>query len=190
MREIVLPWWNTKTAEYPELSLEVHISALSKVSFELVQAGMDAGFLEHKEDLADFICKPVYSETWGIVTHVDSNLDVDHSSALKKLNWCTLSSQTNPVEEWLVRRQKMPPPIYKLYWNDLTALTRYVADTPNMATVLPKHSCQRLLSQGRLNFKPIGRDAKRTLYLAYRQNHPHKKFIQELLRLGHDPDHS
>jgi hypothetical protein len=184
MREILLPWWNGTTADYPELSLEVHISALSRVSFELVQAGMDAGILEHREELTDFICKPIYSETWGIVSHAKTKVDPERSASLLKPQWCTLSSQTNPVDEWLVRRQKMPPPVYRLYWNDLTAIVNFVAETPNTATVLPLHACQAMLSEGRVNFTSLGKDAHRTLYLAYRQNHPHKKFIQELLKLG------
>ena len=183
MREIVLPWWTRTSTRFPELSLEVQISALSRVSFELVQAGMDVGILEHKEDLEDFICKPIFSETWGIVAHAKATVDLDRGETLTKLQWCTLSSQSNPVEEWLVKRQKMPPPVYRLYWNDLTALVNFVADNPLSATVLPLHACQALLEQKRVKFYSLGRDSKRVLYLAYRQNHPHKNFIQELLQI-------
>ena len=184
MREIVLPWWTQTAKRFPELSLEVQISGLSRVSFELVQAGMDVGILEHREDLEDFICKPIFSETWGIVAHPKASFDLEREETLKKLQWCTLSSNTNPVEEWLVKRQKMPPPVYRLYWNDLTALVNFVAETPLAATVLPLHACQALLEQKRVKFVSLGRDSKRVLYLAYRQNHPHKNFIQELLKLG------
>ncbi len=184
MREVVLPWWTTNAPKHPDLSLEVQISALSRVSFELVQAGMDAGILEHKEDLEDFICKPIFSETWGIVAHAKANIDLTQENTLRKLEWCTFSSQNNPVDEWLVRRQKMPPPIYRLYWNDLTALVNFVAETPNTATVLPLHSCQSKLDQKQVKFVSLGKDSKRVLYLAYRQNHPHRKFIQELLQIG------
>ena len=183
MREVFLPWWKKASPHYPELSLEVQISALSRVSFELVQAGMDAGILEHKEDLADFICRPIFTETWGIVAHARAKVNIDHEDELKKLKWCTLSPQRNPVEEWLVQRQKMPPPIYRLYWNDLSALANYVADTPNFATVLPLHTCQALLENKRVKFVSLGKDSKRVLYLAYRQNHPHLKIIQDMLKI-------
>lgn len=182
MREVILPWWNRVSSNYPELSLEVHISALTRVSFELVQAGMDVGILEHKEDLEDFICKPIFTETWGIVSHVKSKHDLDTSEGLKKMNWGTLSPQHNPVDEWLVRRQKMPPPFYRLYWNDLTALVNWVSETPNGATVLPLHACQSAIEQDKVKFTSL-KDSKRVLYLAYRQNHPHRKIIQDLLSL-------
>lgn len=184
MREIILPWWNHVSPNYPELSLEVHISALSRVSFELVQAGMDVGILEHKEELEDFICKPIFTETWGIVSHARAKIDLETSESLKKLTWGTLSPQNNPVDEWLVRRQKMPPPFYRLYWNDLTALVNWVAETPNGATVLPLHACQSAIEQDKVRFTSLGKDSKRVLYLAYRQNHPHRKIIQELLGAG------
>jgi DNA-binding transcriptional LysR family regulator len=184
MREVLLPWWIRTSPTHPELSLEVHISNLSKVSFDLVQAGMDVGILEHREELEDFICKPIFSETWGIVSHARAKVVLDDSETLKKLSWAGISSQANPVDEWLVRRQKMPPPVYRLYWNDLTALVNWVAETPKAATVLPLHACQTMLEQKRINFTSLGKDSKRTLYLAYRQNHPHKKFIQEMLKIA------
>ena len=184
MREIVLPWWNKTSRSYPDLSLEVHISPLPRVSFELVQAGMDVGILEHKEDLEDFICKPIFSETWGIVSHPRAQVDLESEESLKKLRWCTLSPQTNPVSEWLVQRQKMPPPHYRLYWNDLAALVSFVADSPHTATVLPLHACQTALQEKRVKFTSLGKDSKRVLYLAYRQNHPHRAFIQEMLKIG------
>ena len=186
MREIVLPWWTKAGSKFPELSLEVHISALSKVSFELVQAGMDVGILEHKEDLEDFICKPVFAETWGVVANIRAKVDLDDAETLKKLQWSALSAQSNPVDEWLVRRQKMPPPFYRLYWNDLTAVVNWVAETPRAASVLPLHACQAAVEQKRVQFISLGKDSKRVLYLAYRQNHPHRKFIQELLKIGEE----
>jgi DNA-binding transcriptional LysR family regulator len=183
MREIFMPWWKRAGLKYPELSLEVQISQLSRVSFELVQAGMDAGILEHKEDLADFICRPIFTETWGIVAHARAKIDLDDAETLKKLQWCTLSPQKNPVDEWLVQRQKMPPPVYRLYWNDLSALANFVADTPNAATVIPIHAGTSLLEEKRVKVVSLGKDSKRVLYLAYRQNHPHLKVIQEMLKL-------
>jgi DNA-binding transcriptional LysR family regulator len=183
MREIFMPWWRKASVQYPELCLEVQISALSRVSFGLVQAGMDAGILEHKEDLEDFICRPIFTETWGIVVHAKAKLDLEKEESLKKLKWCTLSTQKNPVEEWLVQRQKMPPPVYRMYWNDLSALAAYVGDTPHTATVLPLHTCQTLLEQKKVQFVSLGKDSKRVLYLAYRQNHPHLKVIQDMLKL-------
>lgn len=198
MREIILPWWNQACERFPELTLEAHISPLSKVSFELVQAGMDVGILEHKEDLEDFICKPVFYENWGIVVHTDLNLgfsrtemkekefDVDKldESILKKLQWGTLAQTVNPVDEWLVKRQKMPPPIYRMYWNDFTALLNWVMETPNAATVLPSHACRRAVKEKRVQFISLGKDSRRVLYMAYRQNHPHKKLIQEFMKIG------
>ena len=184
MREIILPWWNKASPHHPELSLEVHVSALTKVSFELVQAGMDAGILEHKEELEDYICKPIFTETWGVVSHPKANVNLYELESLKNLHWGTLSSQNNPVDEWLVRRQKMLPPIYRIYWNDLTALVNWVAHTPKAATVLPLHACQSFLNEKRVNFESLGKDSKRVLYLAYKRNHPHKKFIQELLKIA------
>lgn len=184
MREVILPWWNRTAFHYPDLTLEVHISALSRVSFELVQAGMDVGILEHKEDLEDFICKPIFTETWGVVSHPQSRVQMDSTEALQRLNWGTLSPQNNPVDEWLVRRQKMPPPIYRLYWNDLAAVVKWIAATPNSATVLPLHACTSALEQKKVQFTSLGKDSKRVLYLAYRQNHPHRKLIQNLLSTG------
>lgn len=183
MREVILPWWNKIAPGYPEMSLEVHISPLSRVSFELLQAGMDVGILEHKEELEDFICKPIFTETWGLVSHAKAKVNLDSEESLKKLAWGTLSPHLNPVDEWLVRRQKMPPPFYRVYWNDLTALVNWVAETPNSATVLPLHSCQSAIEADKVNFTSLGKDSKRVLYLAYRQNHPHRKLIQELLAL-------
>ncbi len=184
MREVVLPWWSKTSAIYKELSLEVHISQLSKVSFSLVQAGMDAGILEHKEELEDFICKPIFSETWGVVSHAKAKVDLESPEVLKRLGWGTISASQNPVDEWLVRRQKMIPPTYRIYWNDLTAMANWVSETPNSASVLPLHACQSLLEQKKVQFTSLGKDSKRVLYLAYRQNHPHKKFIQDLLKIN------
>jgi len=181
MREILLPWWTKVAPQHSGLSLEVHVSPLSRVSFELLQAGMDVGILEHQEELADFICRPIFAETWGIVSHPRSRLDLDDSESLKRLTWGALAAQSNPVDEWLVRRQKMPPPVYRIYWNDMTALVGWVADTPGSATVLPLHACQSLLESKRVQFTSVGRDSKRVLYLAYRRNHPHKKFIHEMI---------
>jgi DNA-binding transcriptional LysR family regulator len=189
MREVLLPWWTRKQEEHPELCLETHISALSRVSFELVQAGLDAGVLEHREELGDFICKPLFTERWGLVTHASHRIDPGKRSELARLSWCTLSSQTNPVEEWLVKRQRMAPPVYRLYWNDLTALAQQVASCPGFGTVLPLHACKTLVDSGQVHFVPLGKDSERTLYLAWRRNHPHKTFIQELLKLG-DAFHS
>jgi len=71
-----------------------------------------------------------------------------------------------------------------LYWNDLTALVNWVSETPNSATVLPLHACQSAIEQDKVKFTSIGKDSKRVLYLAYRQNHPHRKIIQNLLGAG------
>lgn len=182
MREIILPWWNTVSSKYPDLTLEAHVSALSKVSFDLVQAGMDVGILEHKEELVDYICKPVFYESWGIVSHPGLKLDLEKPDSLKTARWGTLSPQHNTVEEWLVRRQKMPPPVYRVYWNDLSALVQWVTETPGSATVLPLHACRAALDENRVRFESLGRDSRRVLYLAYRRANPHMKLIRELLQ--------
>lgn len=183
MREIILPWWNQLAPRYPDLTLETHVSALSRVSFELVQAGMDVGILEHKEELVDYICKPIFTETWGIVAHPKAQVELEKPESLQRLIWGSLSPQNNPVDEWLVRRQIMSPPVYRMYWNDLTALVNWVMETPGSATVLPLHACQWGLKRGRVQFNSLGKDSKRILYLAYRRNHPNQKLIRELLSL-------
>lgn len=184
MREIVLPWWNGIAKHYPELTFEAHISPLSKVSFELVQAGMDVGILEHREELADYICRPIYTETWGVVAHPRAHVDLTDSRSLSQLVWGTLAHQNSPVDDWLVKRQLMAPPSYRMVWNDLTAIAQWVAETRDSATVLPLHACRALLDQKRIQFVSLGRDSKRALYLAYRRKNPHQKLIQELLKLG------
>jgi DNA-binding transcriptional LysR family regulator len=182
MREIILPWWNATAGQYPDLTLEAHVSALSRVSFELVQAGMDVGILEHKEDLIDYICKPIFTETWGIVAHPQAKFSIDESESLSRLRWGTISPQHNTVEEWLVRRQRMSPPVYRVYWNDLSALVNWAAETPGAATVLPLHACRAALHDRRVQFKSLGKDSKRVLYLAYRRENPHMPLIRELLK--------
>jgi len=88
------------------------------------------------------------------------------------------------VDDWLVKRQLMAPPSYRMFWNDLTAIAQWVAETRDSATVLPLHACRGLLEQKRIQFVSLGRDSKRALYLAYRRKNPHQKLIQELLSLG------
>ncbi|MBS1962699.1 MAG: LysR family transcriptional regulator [Bdellovibrionales bacterium] len=179
MREVVLPWWVREAAKFPRQELEARTSSISRVSLETVQAGADAGILEHKEELANYVCKPFYSETWGIVRHPSKR----HEN-LADYRWGTYSLTENPVDTWIVKRARMPTPIYRIYWQDLTALTHWVAASPGSATVLPWHAAKELVDAGRLRFEPLGRDAVKPLFLAYPRNSPHKALIQSLLAHG------
>src|ERR1700751_598832 len=107
MREVVLPWWQKTSATFPLLDLEVQVPPLERVSLETIRSDADAGILEHKEELADYVCKHVYTEQWGIVRHPS----LKHKS-LSQYIWGTHSTQQNPVDTWLVQRQKMPAPSY------------------------------------------------------------------------------
>lgn len=179
MREIILPWWLNASPEYPDMHFEAHISALSNVSLDLVAAGMDAGILEHEEVLDDYICKPIFTETWGIVYHPTSNID-----SLSTLKWGTINQTSyNPVDDWLVKRQKMPPPVYHFSWDDLAALALWVGNTPGAGTVLPLHAVHAAVRKGHLKFKSLGKDSERVLYLAYRKENPSIEFIQKLLEV-------
>jgi DNA-binding transcriptional LysR family regulator len=183
LREIVLPWWHTRAAEFPNLQLEVQISPLERASLETIQSGADAGILEHKEELADYICKAIYTEQWGIVRHPTTK-DKD----LRKYHWGTYATLQNPVDTWLVQRQKMPPPTYRFYWQDLTAVAHWVSQTPGSASVLPWHAVTRLTQQGRVTFEALGPEAASRLYLAYSRENPHKRFLKELSQVGARPD--
>ncbi len=178
LREVVLPWWHQAAQLFPTLQLEVQVSALSRVSLETIQAGADAGILEHKEELADFICKPIYTERWGIVR----NPSHQHTQ-LEKYHWGTYSPRENPVDHWLVKRQKMIPPTYRFYWQDLTAVGNWVAETPGAASVVPWHAIAWLAKKDRVVFDPLGGEATSKLYLAYRKGHPHRRLIQALMQL-------
>lgn len=179
LRDIVLPWWNALAPQFPALQLEIRVSPLARVSLETIQAGADAGILEHKEELSDYICKPIYTEQWGIVRHPA----VRHDD-LKKYIWGTSESQDNPVNTWLVRRQKMPPPTFRLFWQDLTALAIWVSEQPGAASVLPWHTVAWLAKRDRVVFEPLGKDASSTLYLAYQKKNPHRRFLKELTRIS------
>jgi DNA-binding transcriptional LysR family regulator len=165
--------------EFPSLLLEVKVSPLSKVSLETVQAGADAGILEHREELSDYVCKPIYTERWGLVRHPE----VKHSD-LRKYKWGTVATHENPVDTWLVRRQKMSPPAYRIYWQDLTAVGVWVSETPGAATVLPWHAVAWMAKRGKVVFEPLGSDSTTTLYLAYQKNSPHKRFLKALTQLS------
>jgi DNA-binding transcriptional LysR family regulator len=179
LREIVLPWWSKHSGEFPDLQLEVQVSPLARVSLETIQAGADAGILEHKEELADFVCKPIYTERWGIVRHPAVKFE-----NLKDYQWGTYSTRNNPVDSWLVQRQIMPPPSYRFYWQDLTAIAIWVADTPGAASVLPWHTVVWLAKRNRLIFEPLGTDASTKLYLAHPKSNPHKRLLKALANLG------
>jgi DNA-binding transcriptional LysR family regulator len=175
LREVILPWWVKKCREFPELSLEVQVSSLTRVSLEAIQSGADAAILEHKEELPDFVCRPFFSERWGIVRHPSKKHD-----SLEKYTWGTYSTRNNPVDAWLVKRQKMAQPHYRIYWQDLTALAIWVAETPGAASVLPWHAVAWLAKRNRLVFEPLGPDATTRLYLAYPTKNRNQAFIQAL----------
>jgi len=179
LREIVLPWWQKNEAEFPDLQLEVHLSSLERVSLEAVKAGADAAILEHKEELADYVCKPIYTERWGIVSHPGSKV-----KELSKHLWGTYSMTDNPVDTWLVKRQKLAPPSYRFYWEDLTAIARWVEATPNAASVLPFHVVASLVKKNRVRFEPLGPDSTTKLFIAYSKSNPHKRIIQSLMKLN------
>jgi DNA-binding transcriptional LysR family regulator len=174
LREVFLPWWSTAAKDFPELTVEVRLSSLERASLETIQAGADAGILEHKDELADFICRPIYTERWGIVRHPRG------SRELTACQWGTYSAQDNPVDQWLVRRQKMAPPVYRFYWQDLTAIALWVSETPGAASVLPWHSVAWLAKRGKVDFEPLGPDSTKRLYLAYPRANPHRRLIRAL----------
>ena len=179
LREVILPWWQKNSQDFADMRLEVHISNLERASLETIRAGADAGILEHKEELADFVCKPIYTERWGVVSHPGSR-----ERDLNRFIWGTYSARDNPVDTWLVRRQKLIPPSYRFYWEDLTALARWIAETPNAASVLPYHAVATRVEAGLLKFDPLGTDSTTKLYLAYAKKNPHKRLLQGLASLG------
>ncbi len=182
LREVVLPWWIRAQDLFSGLTLETRVvNSLARVSLETIQAGADAGILEHREELSDYVCKPLYTEKWGIVKHPSLQ-----EKDLRKLKWGTISSNDNPVDMWLVQRQKMPPPAYHLYWQDLTSLALWVAETPGAASVVPWHAVAWLVKKGRLQFEALGSDATTSLYLAYQRGTPHKRMIQALTKMDRD----
>jgi DNA-binding transcriptional LysR family regulator len=179
LREVLLPWWTSLARDFPELTLETRVSSLERASLETIQAGADAGILEHKDELADFVCKPIYTERWGIVRHPRTPPG-DMSGYL----WGTYSAQENPVDVWLVKRQRIAPPVYRFYWQDLTAIAVWVSETPGSASVLPWHSVAWLARRGKLEFEPLGPDSTKRLYLAYPRQSPHKRLIRALTALS------
>lgn len=179
LRDIVLPWWNGVQKDFPNLQFEMRVSALSRVSIETIQAGADAGVLEHKEELADFVCRPIYTERWGVVRNPEVHFD-----DLKKYAWGTYSYRDNPVDTWLVQRKKMPAPHYRLVWGDLTGLGQWVSENPGTASVLPAHTVATLVKAGKVVFEPIGPEATTKLYLAYQRNNPNLKFIRALSKMS------
>ncbi len=136
LREVVLPWWKRTAPEFPGLEFEVKVSPMSRISFETLKGGADVAILEHQEELSDFVCRPIYTERWGIVRHPR-----ERRGRLQDYEWATPSLTDNPVDQWLVKRQKMPPPDhYRFIWNDITAIARWIAETPGAASVLPWHT--------------------------------------------------
>ncbi len=179
LRELVLPWWLKDAKLFPKQELEVRTSPISRVSLETIQAGADAGILEFREELPSYICKPLYQENWGIVRHPGKAFD-----DLSKYRWGTYSTVENPVDTWLVRRNLLTNPSFQIYWDDMTALTSWVAETPGSATVLPWHAARWLAKRNRVVFESLGKEARKPLYLAYPRNSPHKNLISALLEYG------
>jgi DNA-binding transcriptional LysR family regulator len=180
LREVVLPWWNQVSSEFSDMELEVQVSSLERVSLETLKTGADVGVLEHKEELPEFVCKQLYVERWGLVR----NPAVHYSpTQLNKYFWGTYSPLINPVDTWLVRRQKMSQPIFKFYWQDLTAIARWIAETHGAASVLPWHSVVNYVKQGRLVFEPLP-EATSTLYMAYKKNSLHQRFLKRFTKIS------
>jgi DNA-binding transcriptional LysR family regulator len=175
MREILLPWWDQTEHEFPKLQLEVQTSSLDRISVETLLSGADAAILENREELPDHICRLIYTERWGIVRHAELK-----ETDMNKYIWGTYSLRTNPVDTWLVHRRKIDPPRYRCYWQDLTALAIWVAETPGAASVLPWHAVAWLSKRKRIQFEPLGPDATTRLYLAHSKDTPHKKMIKAL----------
>ena len=181
LREIVLPWWNRTAQQFPGLQLEVQVSPLARVSLETLEIHADAGILEHREELSDFVCKPIYTERWGIVRNPSRE-----SKDLNEYHWGTYSPRNNPVDTWLVQRQRLAPPTYHFYWQDLTAVAIWVAETPGAASVLPWHVVVWLVKRNRLVFEPLGADATTRLYLAYPKDNPHRRLLKALGNIGEE----
>jgi DNA-binding transcriptional LysR family regulator len=179
LREVVLPWWAKNEDQFPLLQLEVQVSSLDRVSVETLQTGADAAILENREELPDHVCKPLYTERWGIVRHVE--LD---EPDMNKYIWGTYSTRRNPVDTWLVQRQRIAPPKYRFYWQDLTAIAIWVADTPGAASVLPWHTVAWLHKRKRITFEPLGTDATTRLYLAYPKETQHKKLLKAMTNIA------
>lgn len=179
MREVVLPWWTQNAEKFPLVDLEVQVPPLERVSLETIRSDADAGILEQKEELADYVCKHIYREQWGIVR----NPGLKHKN-LGQYLWGTHSTQQNPVDTWLVQRQKMPAPSYRFYWQDLTAVAIWVSQTAGAASVLPHHAVRWLEKAGKITFEPLGPDSASDLYLAYPKSSPHKRLLKELAQLN------
>lgn len=179
LREIVLPWWQKASQDFPALRLEVQVSRLASVSIEMIQAGADAGILEHQKELPDYVCKPIYTEHWGVVKHPS----IRHGD-MNKYIWGTYSARDNPVESLLVKRQKISPPSYRFYWEDLTAIGVWVSETLGAASVLPWHSVAWLAKRGKLQFEPLGSEYTTKLYLAYAKSSPHKRLLKALTQVS------
>lgn len=175
LREVVLPWW----LDAPRIMrLELLSTSISRISAEALRLGVDFAILEHKEELADFVCRPLYRETWGIVRHPRSKLK------LREHRWGTPTLINSPVETWLVKRQRIPQPTYHLVSEDLTALANWVAESPDAATVLPWHAVRALADEGRVSFEKIRTEAKSQLFLAYERGNPHTDLVQSLVKFA------
>lgn len=179
LREVVLPWWAQTEKDFADLQLEVQVSSLDRVSVEALQTGADAAILENREDLPDHVCKPIYTERWGIVRHMGLPLNAKDGD-MNAYIWGTYSNRRNPVDTWLVQRQRIAPPKYRFYWQDLTAIAIWVADTPGAASVLPWHVVAWLHKRKRISFEALGPDSMTRLYLAYPKETPHKKLLKAL----------
>ena len=174
---MVLPWWKQVAPEFRELEFEVRVSPLSRISLEVLRGGADAAVLEHQEELSDFVCKPVYTERWGIVRNPR-----ERRERLQDYEWGIPSLSDNPVEQWLVRRQKMPPPErYRFIWNDITAVARWIAETRGAASVLPLHAVAQAVESGRVIYEPLSSSAQTRLFLAYERESPHRRLIKSLM---------
>ncbi|MEN9722155.1 MAG: hypothetical protein RJB38_141 [Pseudomonadota bacterium] len=176
LREAVLPWWNRAASTFPEIELEVRVSPLSRISVETLQAGADAAILEHQEDLPDYTCRPIYTEHWGVVRNPK-----ERRERLQDYQWGVPSLGDNPVDSWLVRRNKMPPPAqFRFVWNDLTAIARWISETRGAASVLPWHAVAQAVDLGKLTYEPLSAATDTKLFLAFQRTTLHRKLIKSM----------
>lgn len=177
LREAVLPWWKKVGSEFPGLEFEVRVSPMGRISIETLQEGADAAILEHQEELVDYVCKPIYTERWGIVRNPR-----ERRERLQDYEWGTPSLRDNPVDQWLIKRQKMPPPErYRFIWNDITAVARWISETPGAASVLPYHAVAQAVDLKKVTYEPLSTAAQSKLFLAFERENPHKKLIKSLM---------
>jgi hypothetical protein len=75
----------------------------------------------------------------------------------------------------------MPTPAhYRFIWNDITAIARWISETPGAASVLPWHAVSQAVELGKITYEPLSRVTDTKLFLAFQRTTPHKKLIRSL----------